>query len=285
MSEMPPNVDIPYNSKTTYCFDSESFRYLVASVPPNNIQFEPSFKPLYAKSWGRSVSECKRLFNYITQLEAHKVMDTLSVNNAKQIIQLLTKPMADITKNIIDNLNECETHRLEIEEFSGSLEELNNKLYIPSVEIISVPLDRPKTVCGADECCERIDNNGVTTEINYTTECHSPCYLEFNDGNVVGNKGLLKCKAFTRHSSADRDPANSDHGQSWLSRALAAPTGIVRDRLNQSYSCLKCGHSYEKHLHLFYDTRVTMTKVADEGVGRRIQSVLMAAEIQERQIL
>ncbi|CAG2105288.1 unnamed protein product, partial [Medioppia subpectinata] len=51
--ERPPNVDIIYNKKTTYCFDSESFRYLVASVPPNNIQFDPKYKSSYVESWDR----------------------------------------------------------------------------------------------------------------------------------------------------------------------------------------------------------------------------------------
>ncbi|CAG2115502.1 unnamed protein product, partial [Medioppia subpectinata] len=191
-------VDVVFKS-TTYCFDSDSFRYLVASIPPNNIRFEPRLKHMYEDSWERSVEECRRLFNHIIQLPAHKVMDTLSLNNAKQIIQLLTKPLADITKNIADNVMQCELNKNEIKAYKGSIEDLHKKLYIPSVEIISVPLDRPKTICGVAECCEFTTIDGVI-DINYLTECHSPCYLDFDDGNIVGNKGLLRCKAFNIHS-------------------------------------------------------------------------------------
>ncbi|CAG2118348.1 unnamed protein product, partial [Medioppia subpectinata] len=138
LSKRPPNVNIIYNRTTTYCFDSESFRYLVASVPPNNIQFDPNLKPAYVESWNRSVDECRRLFNHIMRMPAHKVMDTLSLNNTKQLIAMLTKPLADITKNIADNINQCEKHTLDINDYKGSIEELHKKLYIPSVEIISV---------------------------------------------------------------------------------------------------------------------------------------------------
>ncbi|CAG2115986.1 unnamed protein product, partial [Medioppia subpectinata] len=246
--ESPPNVDIPYNRSTTYCFDSESFRYLVASVPPNNIRFEPRLKHMYEDSWeranqfgssSRSVEECRRLFNHIIQLPAHKVMDTLSLNNAKQIIQLLTKPLADITKNIADNVMQCELHRNEIKAYKGSIEELHKKLYIPSVEIISVPLDRPKTICGVAECCEFTTIDGVI-DINYLTECHSPCYLDFDDGNIVGNKGLLRCKAFNIHSTTDRDPGRSR--KSWFKRTISAPGGRLQEKRAQSVECYHCGH-------------------------------------------
>ncbi|CAG2101747.1 unnamed protein product, partial [Medioppia subpectinata] len=123
--ERPPNVDIPYNENTIYCFDSESFRYLVASVPPNNIEFDSRFKSTYIESWDRSAKECQRLFEYILQLTPHKVMDTLSLNNAKQIIQLLIKPLADITKNIADNVKQCETHKRRIKAEPGIVTKQN----------------------------------------------------------------------------------------------------------------------------------------------------------------
>ncbi|CAG2101161.1 unnamed protein product, partial [Medioppia subpectinata] len=162
----------------------------ICLIPVSFTTGDPQTASRFDISWHRSVEECQRLFNYIKQLPAHKVMDTLSLNNAKQIIQLLTKPLADITKNIADNINQCELHRLQIRGFSGTIDELSKKLYIPSVEIISVPLDRPKTVCGADQCCERKTINDIT-EVTYTTDCHSPCYLDYSHGNIVGNIGLL----------------------------------------------------------------------------------------------
>ncbi|CAG2106258.1 unnamed protein product, partial [Medioppia subpectinata] len=279
--ENPPNVDIPYDENTTYCFDNESFRYLVASVPPNNIQFDPRYKSTYVDSWDRSVEECQRLFDYIIQLPAHKVMDTLSLNNTKQMIQLLIKPLADISKNIADNVMQCERHIIEVNEYKGTIEELRKKLEIPSVEIISVPFGRPKTVCGHEECCERTTNNGVTI-INYKTKCHSPCYLSFGDGDIIGNQGLKRCKAFSMYSGTDRDPGEPT-GQ-WWERLVIAPIEKVAEVFTESDMCRECGHSYSKHLHLLNDTQTKVTKVRDQEVDKAIESTQSAAEAKELQI-
>ncbi|CAG2114696.1 unnamed protein product [Medioppia subpectinata] len=136
--ESPPNVDIPYNRDTVYCFDSESFRYLVASVPPNNIQFEPRLKSTYIESWDRSVNECQRLLNHIIQLPAHK----------------------------------------------------------------------PKTVCGHDQCCNTTVINHISKP-NYHTPCHSPCYLHYNDGNIMGNRAIRLCKSFNKYNTKDHDSNKS----------------------------------------------------------------------------
>ncbi|CAG2101447.1 unnamed protein product [Medioppia subpectinata] len=229
-------------------------------------------------SWLRSAKECQRLFNYIKQLPAHKVMDTLSLNNAKQIISLLTEPLADIAKNIADNVNECKTHRLAIKEFSGTIDELEKQLYIPSVEIITESLDRPKTVCSDGECCERIKVNGIT-EIIYTGECHSPCYLHFNHSNFLGNIRLLQCKAFNKQSGRDRDPGQAK--QSWFARTISAPVGLIRAA---NTVCHECGHSYEKHRHLLYETRAKLSKVHNKELDSRLESARNEAAIKERQI-
>lgn len=47
----PPNVNIAYNKDTIYCFDNESFRYLAATGPPNNMEFNQKYKNDYATSW------------------------------------------------------------------------------------------------------------------------------------------------------------------------------------------------------------------------------------------
>ncbi|CAG2109897.1 unnamed protein product [Medioppia subpectinata] len=281
IKKSPPNVEIPYNLNTTYCFDSESFRYLVATSDPNNIQFDPKHKASYVESWEISVKECQRLFEYIIQLTPHKVMDTLSLNNAKQIIHLLTQPLADIAKNIADNVKQCEEHSVEINEFTGTIEELNNKLYIPSVDIITVPLDRPKTVCSDGECCEAKIINGVT-DITYTRECHSPCYLVLNTGDIMGNTALLRCKAFNKESRSDRN--RGELKSWWLARVLSKPSEKRKEKGAQSNECHVCGHSYEKHMQLLYETQQRVTKVTDQAVNTQIKSVQMAADLKERQL-
>ncbi|CAG2165119.1 unnamed protein product [Oppiella nova] len=120
----PPNVDIKYGRETIYCFDNEAFRFAVASAPPNNMVFDDMLKRDYEINWQRSVKECDRLLERIISIPPHKVMDTLSLNNSKQNILLLTKPLADIAKNISDNVKQCERHKKRIHEFTGDIKAL-----------------------------------------------------------------------------------------------------------------------------------------------------------------
>ncbi|CAG2105159.1 unnamed protein product [Medioppia subpectinata] len=264
--ETHPNVDIPYNRNTIYCFDSESFRYLVASVPPNNIQFDPKYMACYVDSWNVSVDECRRLFEHIMEMPAHKVMDTLSLNNAKQIIQLLTKPLADITKNIADNVKQCEKHKVEINHFTGNIEALRNSLYMNKIQIKSVPLNYTKTVCSDSRCCEHTVVDGVT-QTNYKTACHSPCYLHGGD--------LTRCIAFNRHSTDDRVRTKGFFSE--IARSF-------RDSTHGSDNCLHCGHSYTQHLHITYDTKPEVIRVIDPGVSARISTAQSSAAAKQQLI-
>lgn len=58
----PPHVDIKFNHETSFCFDSEAFRYLVAISEPNNCLFGMIDHDDFERSWQRSVIECQRLF-------------------------------------------------------------------------------------------------------------------------------------------------------------------------------------------------------------------------------
>lgn len=58
----PPNVEIKFDQDNYFCFDNESFRYLVAVSEPNNVVFDEEAESDFAKSWQRSVIECQRLF-------------------------------------------------------------------------------------------------------------------------------------------------------------------------------------------------------------------------------
>ncbi|CAG2165375.1 unnamed protein product [Oppiella nova] len=195
----PPNVDITYNRQTIYCFDNESFRFAVATATPNNMVFDDMFTRNYERSWQISVEECDRLLERIISLSPHIVIDTLSLNNAKQSINLLTEPLAQIAKNISDNVEECERHKQRIREFNGDITALQEELYVPAVDIKNVPLDHPKTVCSDKDCCTHEYVNGIV-KTHYKTDCHSPCYLTNDNGNIIGNKNLLQCQAFNKYT-------------------------------------------------------------------------------------
>ncbi|CAG2166685.1 unnamed protein product [Oppiella nova] len=155
-----PNVDIPYNRSTIFCFNNEAFRYLVATVPPNDMVFSEDSTQEYIRSWSQSIKECDRLLERIASLKPYKVMDTLSLNNAKLNIQLLIQPLVDISKNIAQNIIECEKQMNRLQKFKGNIQALEEELYVPFMSLIPKRLDHPYTVCTAKGCCSILGNRG-----------------------------------------------------------------------------------------------------------------------------
>ncbi|CAG2109583.1 unnamed protein product, partial [Medioppia subpectinata] len=269
IKERPPNVDIPYNENSIYCFDSESFRYLVASVPPNNVKFDSRFKSTYIESWDRfDLEECQRLFAHISHLPTHQVMDTLSLNNAKQIIQIITKPLADIIKNIADNVKQCETYKIQLKAQPG----IATKQEIPSVELVYYQLHEPKTVCTDVGCVEQTEVNGITTTI-YPRPCHLPCYLKYSDGSIMGDKGLLKCRAFNKHNSKDNNPNKIKTTSDKFTESYLKLPGIFLAKTAGSNFCLKCSHSIKHHMHMTYETKAVLKTVPVDDSNTRVKSV------------
>ncbi|CAG2166576.1 unnamed protein product [Oppiella nova] len=145
LKNKPPNVDIPCNKSNTFCFDNESFRYLAATVPPNDLVFSDDLTQEYIRSWNQSVEECARLLQYIVSLTPYNVMDTISLNNAKQNIQLLIEPLVDISKNIAENIIDCERQMSVIKKFKGDIQELNTIVGVPFKSLKPKLLDNPCT--------------------------------------------------------------------------------------------------------------------------------------------
>jgi GTP-binding protein EngB required for normal cell division len=69
-----PMADINFKKENTFCFDSESFRYLVALQ--NGISFDDLQREEYEMSWTKSVSEANRLVHYLCEiLSPHRIRD------------------------------------------------------------------------------------------------------------------------------------------------------------------------------------------------------------------
>jgi GTP-binding protein EngB required for normal cell division len=94
--------DIPFKKENTFCFDNESFRYLVALK--NRIHFNnDEEKQEYEKSWSISLKESNRLVSYISnQLsECPLHNQRQSIKHAQiEIIQMI-RPMLETMRNIL----------------------------------------------------------------------------------------------------------------------------------------------------------------------------------------
>jgi GTPase SAR1 family protein len=96
--------DIPFNKKNTFCFDNESFRYLVALQ--NGIQFDDAEKHEYENSWSTSVDESNRLLSYVrTQLNTYPLRHGgQSVKYAQIEIGQMVRPILEAIRNSLRNI-------------------------------------------------------------------------------------------------------------------------------------------------------------------------------------
>ncbi|KAN0025588.1 hypothetical protein ACTFIU_002027 [Dictyostelium citrinum] len=196
--------------KRIYCFDNESFNYLVCKKNGGNFsEFEES---LYNLSWTTSVQELTRLLKDIISCRPHDIENTISINLARSMINQLIQPITICVFNINENLKAINEKKIEIENLNLDLEieELKKKLYTPFVNIKSLELDSRKTICTNPKCIS-------TTEKLVTTKDGQIKKLGYCCNNCdAGGKSIYSCKSigllgfckvcschFTKHINID----------------------------------------------------------------------------------
>ncbi|RUS20586.1 hypothetical protein BC937DRAFT_94878 [Endogone sp. FLAS-F59071] len=240
-----PNVEIQFNKDNTFCFDNEAFRFMVALL--RGIEFNEEEKENFSKSWDKSARQCGELISYISSLEPHKVQDTLSVNEVRNMIIILAKPLADISENILRNLFVLGEHKSKIKLSIDNISELQNNLYIPVIGFETIFLDKPQTVC-ASPSCYTIHVYRGQRQVDYITKCHSPCHLTSVTADVIGQPQLLRCTAMD--------------------------SGI----------CTKCKCSWRVHMHVLYNLKHISDKTIDKNIHNQIQSKQEAKEKAESMV-
>ncbi|CAF1116537.1 unnamed protein product [Rotaria sordida] len=102
--ESLPMKTMSLTKENTFCFDSESFRYLVARL--NKIDFKNIEEEEYNDSWEKSCSESNRLLKHIrTKMPVGIVPnESRSMKHAQLQINLMIRPMLEAMRNILRNL-------------------------------------------------------------------------------------------------------------------------------------------------------------------------------------
>ncbi|KAL7960981.1 hypothetical protein V8C34DRAFT_320586 [Trichoderma compactum] len=229
------DIPITLSTSTTYCFDSESFRYLAAYKDGIQMANEEDFR----RSWDHSSKEAHRLLNYFASTPPHPVTSTLSLNGARKLIMELTKPMASISESIRKNIQLCENKRTELNDTQLTATNLRKRLRLEKIQFKATKLDRPRTVCKNPDCCDFKDSgldDGVVVTI-YKTHCHPVCYLDNVKEDTVADPGLINCAAFKRTSN-----------------------------------CLLCRHRWQEHLHILYELSEVKVQVTDAEIERQLKA-------------
>ncbi|RHZ61186.1 hypothetical protein Glove_349g81 [Diversispora epigaea] len=211
-------VEMKTDKNTMYCFDNESFRFLAALR--ENMKFSE-------ESW--------RLFKHIVSLEPHRTEETLSLNNVRKNVMLLSKPLAEIGQLIQINISIIRDQQREIENTNQSIEDLRSRLYTTLLDLDPKKLDHPRTVCTSESCIKIITfGTNLMKRVDYIKHCHTRCYCV--EPNVVYNAALRVCSA-----------------------------------IKEDGNCRNCSCNWSKHMHITYENDYIPKKVVDANVEKQIK--------------
>ncbi|XP_023309902.1 uncharacterized protein LOC108905327 [Anoplophora glabripennis] len=236
----PPYVDIPLG-KNVFCFDNEAFRYLTAIK--QNIEFNPRTAQRNQESWTWSVEQCNNLIEYIIgdsknpPLQPHIIKNTNAINEARRLIIQLSRPLAEISQLISDNVFALQRHKEDLDMSYNTIDELKKKLYMPVIDLEVMELSQPVTICTSKNCAE-IYKVGELNKYHYKQRCHDPCFLRNVPKEIIGSPELLHCAAINSSTKA----------------------------------CIQCRCDFSTHMHIYYLSKTVENKVVDKNIQKNINN-------------
>ncbi|POG62851.1 hypothetical protein GLOIN_2v1882581 [Rhizophagus irregularis DAOM 181602=DAOM 197198] len=213
------DVEIKVHKDIIYCFDNESFEYLTAI---KEIKFTQNEEQNLAESWKRSVDESLRLIKYLVKCKPHIVKDTLSLNNFRNTVLLLSRPFAEIERLIQKSIILIKENQEEINNSSKTIEELEGKLYdIMELQISEIKSDQENKRAVIEVHQKRVDQLQKEWEkikeisLKFTQFSRQNAIAAYNDAYVDYLDLCIKEEKIKRN-------ANSSHYDERILRGLEA---------------------------------------------------------------
>ena len=235
------DIHLDITKSNTFCMDNEAFRFLAAAK--NDLHFEDNVKELYSNIWDQAVESITKLLEFISNSNPHDVQKTTSLNTSRTLILTLTKPMAEMTKQIGKTINTIGRQSEELKACEGNVQRLKEKLTFVGTTLEMKDLPRPRTVCTDADCkTSHFDHATDERKTVYHKHCHPQCYL---DGITVGSRGeagLQYCWAM-----------NKGH------MTTTATSSAMNDDKSKIGYCHQCGHHWSAHMHMIYEL-ITISK-------------------------
>ena len=193
-------AEIPFNRGNTFTFDNEAFRFL--ALCKNGIECNAREKQDYSRSWEYSIKEFTRLMQCIMRCDKHAVRDTLSLNEAQQLIRKLSRPIAEIATLIQENIQLAKKHKKDVVSHNTPTPKM-----LPQMDANTVPLGHPRTVCTNGKCIKNITVDGQP-KVDYASHCHPHCLLVGIEQEVIGDEKLKECAAMHKQSCKFKQEKN-----------------------------------------------------------------------------
>lgn len=138
-------------------------RFLACHKSKSGVLFTPEETDLYSKSWDKSCDTTRKLFDYVTKLQPHDTKKTLSLNEARNCIIAMSKPMGEAVQLIEMNLKKIKDVKDQCKIYDADIRRFQAELKFKGFERKMCQLDYPMTVCAGDKC-KRYVNVGKSRE-------------------------------------------------------------------------------------------------------------------------
>ena len=232
-NDMKINFECMYN----FAYYVVLHRFLACSK--KGIKFTSKEVNLYSESWDLSREITSKLFQRVMEMKPHDTKEMLSLNEARNYIIALSKPMGEAFELITMNLKRIGDETKKCKAFDSDINTFRAQLKFKGFDLIVEPLDYPMTVCAAHTCktYANVGEDNVKRTI-YSQICHDHCFLSGVSVETINNEKLINCKAMV------------------------------------DGNCNHCSHSYRDHMHITYRT----TLVAKEFLSKQSQRNIMEKE-------
>ncbi|CAF4937052.1 unnamed protein product [Rotaria sp. Silwood1] len=208
--KLTQNIEVCFTRENSFLLDNESFRYM--ALRKDGIELSNEQILSYQKSWEHTVKEYLNLMGYIVTRPLHGVSNTLSLNEAEQLIRNLTRPIAETVRLIQQNIQLAKQHKENVLKNSDITSQR-----LPQYDAEIIRLKHPRTICVNENCCEPIIINNEV-KIKYTSKCHESCYCKSILQDTISDASMKECEAM-------------DH---------------------ETGTCKKCSCSWKEHQHITY---------------------------------
>ena len=137
------------------------------------------------------------LINRVKDLPPHDTKKTLSLNETRNIILILNKPIAEMIQVIDNNKRLVETVQSDIDGIKEDINELKKREKFKRFDIELEDLAHPATVCAHNKCKRFVEGwETQATNMVYDQFCHDHCTIKGITTETINDPRLAHCNAF-----------------------------------------------------------------------------------------
>ena len=168
----------------------------------------------------------------------HETKKTLSVNEARNFIIAMSKPMGEAVDLIDRNSEKIEKARTQCKADDDEIQKFQERLHFKGVKRKRNHLAHPITVCTHQKCRQyELIGKSKQRETIFPQICHDHCHLKGIPSETTNNPQIYNCRAM----------ANG--------------------------RCKYCKHDYRDHMHMSYTTSLVEATFLSDAVQKEINDL------------